>query len=124
MKFIRPALLFLCVVFCAMSGYAQNQHWRGNIPFAFKIKNQSFQPGVYDILIDANRGIVSLANHQNPGAHMLWIGVPSDHVDLATMHFALAGGTYMLTSVMAGNWSTPTPHVPNNAQEAKVVFPQ
>ena len=125
MKLTRIALLFLCVVCSAFSSHAQTaQHWRGDIPFTFKIKNQIFQPGTYDISLDINHGVMSLTNNLHPGEHMTWLGIPSDRAAVATMRFALAGDQYMLTSVAAGNWRTLPPHLPSNTQEAMVVFPQ
>lgn len=124
MRFNRTVLLFLCIACCVLSGNAQTHQWRGNIPFSFKIKNQTFQPGMYDISIDANRGVVNLSNDLHPGEHMVWIGMPSDEMTVATMRFVLDGDTYLLTSVAAGNWQTLPPRVPHNAQEATVVFPQ
>jgi hypothetical protein len=124
MRFSRIVFLFLCAAFGALTGNAQAQHWRGNIPFSFKIKNQAFQPGMYDISLDVSRGLVSLSNNSHASDHIMWIGVPSDRNVGATMRFVLVGDAYVLTSVAAGNWQTPRPRLPGNAQEATVVFPQ
>jgi hypothetical protein len=124
MRFIRTALLLLSIASCAMSGIAQDQRWRGDIPFSFKIKNQTFSAGVYDISVDTAHGVVSLSNDLHPGEHMAWVGVPDDKRGLATMHFALEGDSYLLISVAAGNWMTMPPHGPHHTQEATVVFPQ
>lgn len=124
MRFIRTALLLLSVAFCAMSGFAQNQRWRGEIPFSFKIKNQTFSAGVYDISVDAARGVVSLSSNLHPGEHMQWVGIPADKRALASMHFAHDGDSYLLISVAAGSWMTIPPHAPRHTQEATVVFPR
>jgi|HubBroStandDraft_2_1064218.scaffolds.fasta_scaffold1204924_1 hypothetical protein len=124
MRFIRTALLLFGVALCAMSGIAQDQHWRGNIPFSFKIKNQTFPAGAYDISVDTAYGVVSLSNALHPGEHMVWVGIPADRKALATMRFAFNGDNYMLVSVAAGSWMSTPPHGPRHTQEATVVFPQ
>lgn len=124
MRFIRTALLMLSVVFCAMSGIAQDQHWRGDIPFSFKIKNQTFPAGAYDISVDAAHGVVSLSNNLHPGEHMAWVGIPADKGALAKMRFVLDGDSYLLMSVAAGSWITMPPHSLHHTQEATVVFPR
>lgn len=125
MRFIRTVLLLFSVALCAMSGLAQDQqHWRGSVPFTFKVKNQTFPPGSYDISVDISHGVVSLANVLHPGEHMTWVGIPADSRALATMHFVVDGDSYMLTSLAAGSWMTIPSHRPQGKQEAIVVFPR
>ena len=123
MRFIRTALLSLSVACCAVTGIAQDR-WRGNIPFSFKINNQTFPAGAYDISVDVAHGVMNLSNYLHPGEHMQWIGMPADQQNIATLHFAMDGDSYLLMSVAAGNWATHPPRKPRDTQEATVVFPR
>lgn len=123
MRFFRIALFLSCLALCAVSGMAQT-HWRGDINFPFKVKNQSFPPGVYDVSLDLERGLVTLANLEHPEQRVLWLGLPSDPHAATLLRFAGADHEYRLRSIVAGSWEARiVAHVPKNAQEASVVFP-
>jgi hypothetical protein len=124
MRFIRTALFLLTLALCAVSGMAQTKIWRGDIPFAFKVKNQSFPPGVYDVSLDVERGFVSLASHEHPGQRIMWLGLPSDEHSATLLRFAVADDEYRLRTIVAGPWEARiVSHAPKNEQDALVVFP-
>jgi hypothetical protein len=124
MRLFRAALFLSTLAFCAVSGMAQTKNWRGDIPFAFKVKSQSFPPGVYDVSLDVERGLVSLSNREHPGQRVMWLGIPSDEHAATLLRFVAADDGFSLRVIAAGSWEARMiSHAPKNEQEALVVFP-
>lgn len=124
MRFLRTALCLSTLALCAVSGMAQSKNWRGDIPFAFKVKNQSFPPGAYDVSLDVARGLVTLASHEHPGRRIIWLGLPSDEHAATLLRFVAAEDEFRLQAIIAGSWEARIiSHAPKNEQKASVVFP-
>lgn len=124
MRFLRTALFLSTVALCAVSGVAQTKNWRGDIPFAFKVKSQSFPPGVYNVSLDVASGLLTLANREHPGQRIMWLGMPSDEHAATLLRFVAGDDEFRLQTIVAGSWEARiVSHAPKNEKEALVVFP-
>jgi hypothetical protein len=106
MKLNFKALVLTSAAFCATAAFAANQA-RVNVPFSFTAKGHAYPAGAYDIMLDANRNFVTMANQANT-QHITWtVGPAEPAASAALVKFDQVGSDYALKSIQLGARVTP-----------------
>lgn len=82
---------------------------RVNVPFDFTAKGHSFPAGSYNVLLDSNSTMVTLANRSEPGSQLKWTVGPADPASApVVLKFDRIGETYALHTIQMQNRVTPS----------------
>ncbi len=107
MRFTLKSLVLSSAALCATAAFAANQA-RVDVPFSFTAKGQSFPAGSYNVALDSNRSILTLASKADPAKHMSWAVGPTDPAQFpAIMKFDEVGTDHALKTVQLGERVTP-----------------
>jgi hypothetical protein len=95
------------VVFCATAAFAANQA-RVNVPFGFTAEGQSYPAGAYEVDLDANHNIVTMASKTDATKHISWMVGPAEAASTpAVIKFDHVGADYALKTIQIGEHVTP-----------------
>jgi hypothetical protein len=95
------------VVFCATAAFAANQA-RVNVPFNFTAEGQSYPAGSYEVDLDANHNMVTMASKTDATKHFSWNVGPADAANTpAVIKFDHVGADYALKTIQIGEHVTP-----------------
>jgi hypothetical protein len=95
------------VVFCATAAFAANQA-RVNVPFNFTAEGQSYPAGSYEVALDANHNMVTMASKADATKHFSWNVGPADAaITPAVIKFDHVGADYALKTIQIGEHVTP-----------------
>ncbi len=107
MRFTFKSLVFSSAALCATAAFAANQA-RVDVPFSFTAKGQSFPAGSYEVALDTNHSIVTMASKAYPAKHLSWTVGPTDAAAMpAVVKFDASGADYTLKSIQVGERVTP-----------------
>jgi hypothetical protein len=92
---------------CATAAFAANQA-RVDVPFSFTAKGQSYPAGTYDLDMNANRTIVTMASKVDLGKQIQWYVHPTEPAATpAVVTFDQAGTDHALKTIQLGDKVTP-----------------
>jgi hypothetical protein len=92
---------------CATAAFAANQA-RVDVPFSFTAKGHSYPAGTYEVSMDMNRNVVTMASEMNPTEHVSWTVGPADAAKTpAVIKFDHVGADYDLKTIQIGEHVTP-----------------
>lgn len=95
------------VVFCATAAFAANQA-KVNVPFGFTAQGQSYPAGSYEVALDANQSVVTMASKADATKHFSWTVGPADAASApAIVKFDHVGADYDLKTIQIGEHVTP-----------------
>jgi hypothetical protein len=107
MRNTLKTLVLASAAFCATAAFAANQA-RVDVPFSFTAKGESFPAGSYNVVLDANHNVVTLANQADATKHISWMVGPADVAKTAAViRFDEVGTDYSLKTVQLGSHITP-----------------
>jgi hypothetical protein len=95
------------VVFCATAAFAANQA-RVNVPFNFTAEGHSYPAGPYEVDLDVNHNVVTMASKTDATKHISWNVGPADAANTpAVIKFDHVGADYDLKTIQIGEHVTP-----------------
>ena len=101
------AIAFSSIAFCATAAFAANQA-RVNVPFNFTAEGQSYPAGSYDVSLDANHNVVTMASKTDATKHISWTVGPAESANApAVIKFDHVGADYDLKTIQLGERVTP-----------------
>lgn len=103
MKLSLRILALSSAALCATAAFAANQA-RVDVPFSFTAKGQSYPAGSYNVALDANSNVITLANAADATKRITWSAGPADAAKTAAVvKFDEVGTDHALQSVQLGN---------------------
>ncbi len=101
------AIAFSSIAFCATAAFAANQA-RVDVPFSFTAEGQSYPAGSYDVALDANHNVVTMASKTDATKHISWTVGPAEAANApAVIKFDHVGADYALKTIQVGDHVTP-----------------
>jgi hypothetical protein len=101
------AIAFSSIAFCATAAFAANQA-RVDVPFNFTAEGQSYPAGSYDVALDANHNVVTMASKTDATKHISWCVGPAEAANTpAVIKFDHVGADYALKTIQMGDHVTP-----------------
>jgi hypothetical protein len=101
------AIAFSSIAFCATAAFAANQA-RVDVPFSFTAEGQSYPAGSYDVALDANHNVVTMASKTDATKHISWTVGPAEAANApAVIKFDHVGADYDLKTIQLGERVTP-----------------
>jgi hypothetical protein len=95
------------VVFCATAAFSANQA-KVNVPFNFTAEGHSYPAGSYEVDLDANHNIVTMASKADTTKHISWTVGPAEAANTpAVIKFDHVGADYDLKTIQIGEHVTP-----------------
>jgi len=77
MRITFKTLVLSSAALCATAAFAATQA-RVDVPFSFTAKGQSYPAGSYDVMLDSNHNVVTLASETDATKHISWAVGPAD----------------------------------------------
>ncbi len=101
------AIAFSSFALCATAAFAANQA-RVDVPFGFTAEGHAYPAGTYDVALDTNRNVVTMASNMDPSQHISWTVGPADAANApAVIKFDHVGADYDLKTIQIGEHVTP-----------------
>ncbi len=113
MRITFKTLVLSSAALCATAAFAANQA-RVDVPFSFTAKGQSYPAGSYDVMLDSNHNVVTLASETDATKHISWTVGPTDTAKTpAVVKFDQVGADHALNSIQLGDKVTPNLDTPS-----------
>jgi hypothetical protein len=109
MRFSLRTLVLSSAALCSTAAFAANQA-RVDVPFSFVVKNHTYQAGVYKVVIEPERSVVTLTKFQDPAVSLMWLVGPGDSNDYppkVRLTFDTMGQDMVLRTIQYGGLTTP-----------------
>jgi hypothetical protein len=101
------AIAFSSIAFCATAAFAANQA-RVDVPFNFTAEGHSYPAGSYEVALDANQNVVTMASKTDATKHISWTVGPAEAANTpAVIKFDHVGADYALKTIQVGEHVTP-----------------
>lgn len=101
------AIAFSSIAFCATAAFAANQA-RVDVPFNFTAEGHSYPAGSYDVALDANQNVVTMASKTDATKQISWTVGPAEAANTpAVIKFDQVGADYALKTIQVGDHVTP-----------------
>src|SRR5271170_5519845 len=108
MRIALKSFVLGSAAFCATAAFAANQA-RVDVPFRFTMKGQTYPAGTYDLAMNANHTIVTMASKVDLGKQIQWYVQPTEAAATpAVVTFDQAGNDHALKTIQLGDKVTPT----------------
>jgi len=101
------AIALSSLALCATAAFAANQA-RVDVPFSFTAEGHSYPAGMYEVALDANHNVVTMASKMDASQHISWTVGPADAASApAVVKFDHVGADYSLRTIQMGERVTP-----------------
>jgi uncharacterized protein (DUF1684 family) len=101
------AIAISSLALCATAAFAANQA-QVNVPFSFSAEGHAYPAGTYEVALDANHNVVTMASKMDATQHISWTVGPTDAASSpAVIKFDRVGADYSLKTIQMGERVTP-----------------
>jgi hypothetical protein len=107
MRLSLKSLVLGSAALCATAAFAANQA-RVDVPFSFTAKGHTYPAGTYDVAMNANQTIVTMASKVDLAKQIMWNVSPTEQAaTAAVVVFDQTGTDHALKTIQLGDKVTP-----------------